>query len=55
MKITHYLYNTFLIESGDKKIAIDPGGEQSVSRLNLMEKRLSILEILFFMKKNGKR
>lgn len=26
MKITHYLYNTFLIESGDKKIAIDPGG-----------------------------
>jgi len=26
MKITHYLYNTFVIESGDKKIAIDPGG-----------------------------
>ncbi len=26
MKITHYLYNAFLIESGDKKIAIDPGG-----------------------------
>ncbi len=25
MKITHYLYNTFLIESGNKKIAIDPG------------------------------
>ena len=25
MKITHYLYNTFIIESGDKKIAIDPG------------------------------
>lgn len=25
IKITHYLYNTFLIESGDKKIAIDPG------------------------------
>ena len=25
MKITHYLYNTFLIESEDKKIAIDPG------------------------------
>jgi L-ascorbate metabolism protein UlaG (beta-lactamase superfamily) len=25
MKITHYLYNTFVIESGDKKIAIDPG------------------------------
>lgn len=25
MKITHYLYNAFLIESGDKKIAIDPG------------------------------
>ena len=27
MKITHYLYNTFIIESGDKKIAIDPGAE----------------------------
>ena len=26
MKITHYLYNAFLIESGDKKLAIDPGG-----------------------------
>ncbi len=26
MKITHYIYNTFLIETGDKKIAIDPGG-----------------------------
>ena len=26
MKITHYLYNAFLIESDDKKIAIDPGG-----------------------------
>ena len=26
MKITHYLYNTFIIETGDKKIAIDPGG-----------------------------
>ena len=26
MKITHYLYNAFLIEYGDKKIAIDPGG-----------------------------
>jgi L-ascorbate metabolism protein UlaG (beta-lactamase superfamily) len=25
LKITHYLYNTFLIEAGDKKIAIDPG------------------------------
>lgn len=25
MKITHYLYNTFLIRSGDTKIAIDPG------------------------------
>ncbi|NNE66580.1 MAG: MBL fold metallo-hydrolase [Pyrinomonadaceae bacterium] len=25
MKITHYLYNAFLIESSDKKIAIDPG------------------------------
>jgi L-ascorbate metabolism protein UlaG (beta-lactamase superfamily) len=26
MKITHYLYNTFLIEQDDLKIAIDPGG-----------------------------
>jgi len=26
MKIRHYLYNAFLIESGHKKIAIDPGG-----------------------------
>jgi len=26
MKITHYLYNTFLIEAEGKKIAIDPGG-----------------------------
>jgi L-ascorbate metabolism protein UlaG (beta-lactamase superfamily) len=26
MNITHFLYNAFLIESGDKKIAIDPGG-----------------------------
>ena len=25
MRITHYLYNTFVIESGNKKIAIDPG------------------------------
>ena len=25
MKIKHYLYNAFLIESGDIKIAIDPG------------------------------
>lgn len=25
MKITHYLYNAFLVEDGDKKIAIDPG------------------------------
>ena len=25
MKITHYLYNTFIIESGNIKIAIDPG------------------------------
>ena len=25
MKITHYLYNAFLIEWADKKIAIDPG------------------------------
>ena len=26
MKITHYLYNSFIIEWGNKKIAIDPGG-----------------------------
>ncbi len=25
MKIRHYLYNTFLIETGKHKIAIDPG------------------------------
>ena len=25
MKITHYIYNTFLIETSDKKLAIDPG------------------------------
>ena len=25
MKITHYLYNTYLIETGNRKIAIDPG------------------------------
>ena len=25
MKIRHYLYNTFLIEEGDAKVAIDPG------------------------------
>jgi len=25
VKITHYLYNSFIIESGNKKIAIDPG------------------------------
>lgn len=25
MKITHYLYNTFLVEAGQAKIAIDPG------------------------------
>ncbi|MDJ0699118.1 MAG: MBL fold metallo-hydrolase [Woeseiaceae bacterium] len=25
MKITHYLYNAFLVEEGDAKIAIDPG------------------------------
>lgn len=25
MQITHYLYNTFLVEEGDAKIAIDPG------------------------------
>jgi len=26
VKITHYLYNSFLIEDGNEKIAIDPGG-----------------------------
>ena len=26
MKITHFWYNSFLIETNDKKIAIDPGG-----------------------------
>ena len=25
MKITHYLYNAFLVEEGDAKVAIDPG------------------------------
>jgi len=25
MRITHYLYNTFLVEDGDSRIAIDPG------------------------------
>jgi len=25
MKIKHYLYNAFIIEEGDKKVAIDPG------------------------------
>jgi len=33
MKITHYLYNTFVIESGDKKIVIDPGAELYFFRL----------------------
>lgn len=27
MKIKHFLYNAFLIESGDKKLTIDPGGK----------------------------
>jgi L-ascorbate metabolism protein UlaG (beta-lactamase superfamily) len=26
MRITHYLYNAYLIEAGNRKIAIDPGG-----------------------------
>jgi len=26
MKITHYLYNAFLIEEGNTKVAVDPGG-----------------------------
>jgi L-ascorbate metabolism protein UlaG (beta-lactamase superfamily) len=25
MKITHYLYNSFIIQWDDKKLAIDPG------------------------------
>ena len=25
MRITHYLYNAFLVDAGDKRIAIDPG------------------------------
>jgi L-ascorbate metabolism protein UlaG (beta-lactamase superfamily) len=25
VRITHYLYNAFLVEEGDKKVAIDPG------------------------------
>ncbi len=33
IKIKHYLYNTFLIESGVKKIAIDPGAELYFFRL----------------------
>ena len=33
MKITHYLYNTFVIESGNKKIVIDPGAELYFFRL----------------------
>jgi L-ascorbate metabolism protein UlaG (beta-lactamase superfamily) len=33
MKITHYLYNTFLIEEGDVKIAIDPGQNLGLFKL----------------------
>jgi len=33
MKIKHYLYNSYIIESGNKKIAIDPGAEIYFFRL----------------------
>lgn len=33
MKITHYLYNAFLLEAGDPKIAIDPGQNLWLFRL----------------------
>jgi L-ascorbate metabolism protein UlaG (beta-lactamase superfamily) len=31
MNITFYGYNTFVIESGEKKLAIDPGAQAVVS------------------------
>ncbi len=34
MKIKHYLYNTFIIESGDYKLAIDPGRDLWWAKLN---------------------
>lgn len=34
MKIRHYLYNAFIIESGDKKLAIDPGRNLWLFKLN---------------------
>ena len=33
MKITHYLYNAFLVEEGDARIAIDPGQNLWIFRL----------------------
>ncbi len=33
MKITHYLYNAFLVEEGDTKVAIDPGQNLWLFRL----------------------
>ncbi len=33
MRVTHYLYNTFLVEKGDLKIAIDPGQNLWLFRL----------------------
>ncbi len=38
MKIKFYLFNSFIIESGDKKIAIDPGGDFSFSFKTLIPK-----------------
>ena len=34
MKITHYLYNAFVIEDGDTKIAIDPGKNLGISKFD---------------------
>jgi L-ascorbate metabolism protein UlaG (beta-lactamase superfamily) len=33
MKITHYLYNAFVIEDGDTKVAIDPGKNLGIFKL----------------------
>ncbi|NNK31999.1 MAG: metal-dependent hydrolase, partial [Xanthomonadales bacterium] len=33
MKITHYLYNAFLVEEGTAKVAIDPGQNLWLFRL----------------------
>ena len=34
MKIKHYLYNAFIIEDGNVKIAIDPGRDLWLFKLN---------------------